>query len=174
MILRLLLAAVILLSLVSCEKYNKYHLKIENQMIKKAILKFINDYSQTRERFIVQLFFVSNTCKGTEIILSADLPVLSTVLSCPADGFDTINNHLVLIYGGTGLLGSQDHEIYINDAFTFFPIQDLENDWDLKTNEPLKTYVYNPKIQGIRIRNDSLTYFSPENGWFFYPCIYCK
>ncbi len=171
---RIVLATVIVSALVSCGRPDKYHLKIENPLIRDAIIRFIDDYSQTRERFIVQVFLVSTTCKGTEIVLSAALPVQSSILSCPAQGFDTVCNHLVVIYGGIGTLEKQDFETYVRDVFAFFPIQDLENDWDAKANEPQKTYTYNPPIRGIRIRNDSLMHFNPENGWYFYPCIYCE
>lgn len=174
MTLKTLLTSVILSASISCGRPNSYHLKIENQMIKDVVTRFINDYAQIRERFVVKIFFVSNTCKGNEIIISADLPVLSSVLSCPMDGFDTINNHLVLINRGMDISENPDYKTYISDVFAFFPIQDLENDWDAKANEPQKTYTYNPPIRGIRIRNDSLMHFNPENGWYFYPCIYCE
>lgn len=168
------LATVGLLLLVSCTLPNKYHQRIQHPVLRDAVEKFIQECTQNRASFVVKLFLVSNTCKGTEIVLTAGLPVLSSVLACPPTGFDTISNHIVLIYGGTNILENQSYEAFVKDALKFFPIQELENDWDHRTNEALETYTYNPMIKGIWLSNDRLTYFNPDNGYYFDPCLGCN
>lgn len=152
---------------------NPYYLENINPEIVKELRSFINTYNQVRDEYIVKLIISSNDCRGTEIILTAGLPCLSTILEYPASKYTIVEGKLVLIFSGEEILQWNNLVDYEKVVFQFFPIQGLKDDWDEVKHESESQLVYDPPFRGVRFKNDSISYFRPENAYYFHPGLPC-
>jgi len=107
---------------------NPYHIHIKNEKIIYEIKAYIKNYSKNKKKIIVKMYIVSNTCQGVEIVITADIPATSAILTCPPIGFDVIDNHVILIYGGVDFLYNLKYENFIDEVYRYFPIEELKDD----------------------------------------------